>query len=30
MPPAAQLNVLALAWGMFKDWLRALFGRRKT
>ena len=29
-PPAAELNALALAWGVFKDWLRSLFAPRKA
>ena len=28
MPPARPLNVLALAWTLFKGWLRGLFSKR--
>ena len=28
--PAAQLDGLALAWAIFKDWLRGLFSARRT
>jgi len=29
-PAATQLNGLALAWAIFKDWLRALFAAKRT
>lgn len=28
--PATELNALALAWGIFKDWLRGLFSKKKA
>jgi len=28
--PARELNVLALAWAIFKDWLRRLFSKKKA
>jgi carbon monoxide dehydrogenase subunit G len=29
-PPAAELNGLALAWAVFREWLRGLFGKKVT
>jgi len=28
--PAKELNALALVWGVFKDWLRGLFSKKKA
>jgi hypothetical protein len=29
-PQAKELNVLALGWAVFKDWLRGLFAQKKA
>jgi len=29
-PPAGELNVFALGWAIFKDWLRGLFSKKKA
>ena len=29
-PPATELNGLALAWAVFREWLRSLFGKKAT